>query len=140
MMTPQAFGEPIERSKLLTPREIQVLRLLCEPCSTKEVAARLGISFKTAVSHRTHIMAKAGVHDPISLFRWGIRYGYIPPEVPAESGVVPLERYECLLCKRNLRKPKTVLVLLRCPKHGICWHLGVTKLHLGQRVVSASAR
>lgn len=68
-----------------TPREFQVLELICEGHSTKEIAARLGISFKTAACHRMRLMDKAGVHDPISLFRWALRRGYIsldshPPE------------------------------------------------------------
>ncbi len=60
----------------LTPREVEVLKLLCEPCATKEIAIRLGISFKTAVFHRNSIMQKVGTHDAISLFRWALRNGY----------------------------------------------------------------
>ena len=62
---------------LLTERELQVLNLVCEGYSTKQVAERLGISFKTAVTHRSNINAKAAVHDPISLFRWAVKTGYI---------------------------------------------------------------
>ena len=108
----------------LTPREIQVLRLLCEPCSTKEAAARLGISFKTAVSHRTNIMAKAGTHDPISLFRWGIREGYVPPQIANDGDTAEEEfGYRCISCHPkpgDARAP--VHVIMRCPRHGLCWH------------------
>ena len=60
-----------------TPRERQVLELICNGHSTKQIAGILGISFKTAACHRMRLMDKAAVHDPISLFRWAIRTGYI---------------------------------------------------------------
>ena len=65
----------------LTKREIEVLRLICDSYSTKQIATRLGISFKTAVAHRTHIMSKAGVHDSIALFRWALERGYVEVRV-----------------------------------------------------------
>jgi len=63
-----------------TPRELQVLQLICDGHSTKQIAAMLGISFKTAACHRMRLMDKAGVHDPISLFRWALRRGYVSLE------------------------------------------------------------
>jgi len=60
-----------------TPRELEVLDLICQAYSSKEIAHRLGISFKTVACHRTHLMEKADVHDPISLFRWAICRGYV---------------------------------------------------------------
>ena len=60
-----------------TPRERQVLELICEGYSTKQIAGLLGISFKTAACHRMRLMDKAEVHDPISLFRWALLEGYI---------------------------------------------------------------
>ena len=60
-----------------TPRERQVLELICEGHSTKQIAGILGISFKTAACHRMRLMDKAAVHDPISLFRWALLKGYI---------------------------------------------------------------
>jgi len=63
-----------------TPRERQVLELICEGYSTKQIAGLLGISFKTAACHRMRLMDKAEVHDPISLFRWAIIEGYIVVE------------------------------------------------------------
>ena len=56
----------------LTTRELEILRLICEGYSTKVIAAKLGIRFKTAVTHRTHLLRKAGVHDSISLLRWAV--------------------------------------------------------------------
>src|SRR3974390_2230592 len=63
-----------------TPRELEVLRLICEGHSTKQVAGLLGISAKTAACHRMRLMEKAGVHDPINLLRWAILRGYVKVE------------------------------------------------------------
>lgn len=66
-------------SELLTSRELQVLQLVAEGKSTKEVASLLGISFKTAESHRTRIMTKLEIHDTAGLVRYAIRRGLIQP-------------------------------------------------------------
>jgi DNA-binding NarL/FixJ family response regulator len=63
----------------LTPRERQVLQLIAEGRSTKEVASLLNISFKTAESHRTRIMAKLEIHATAGLVRYAIRLGIIEP-------------------------------------------------------------
>jgi DNA-binding NarL/FixJ family response regulator len=63
----------------LTPREIQVLRLIGEGHRTKEIAARLNITFKTVVSHKTHIMDKLEIHDVLGLVRYAIRTGLCKP-------------------------------------------------------------
>jgi DNA-binding NarL/FixJ family response regulator len=63
----------------LSPREREVLQLVAEGKTTKEVAAVLGISFKTAESHRTRIMAKLGIHETAGLVRYAIRAGLIEP-------------------------------------------------------------
>jgi DNA-binding NarL/FixJ family response regulator len=61
----------------LTLREIQVLELICQGQTTKQIADLLGISFKTAGCHRMRLMDKAGVHDSISLFRWALLKGHV---------------------------------------------------------------
>ena len=61
----------------LSPRERQVLQLVAEGKSTKEVANLLGVSTKTAESHRTRIMAKLDIHETASLVRDAIRNGII---------------------------------------------------------------
>jgi PAS domain S-box-containing protein len=61
----------------LTAREVQVLGLVAEGHSTKEVAAILGISYKTADSHRSRIMEKLGIHETASLVRYAIRQGIV---------------------------------------------------------------
>ena len=61
----------------LTDREKQVLKLVAEGRSNKEVAELLGISVKTAMSHREHVMEKLGVHNRTELVRFAIRRGVI---------------------------------------------------------------
>jgi DNA-binding NarL/FixJ family response regulator len=63
----------------LSHRERQVLQLIAEGKSTKEVAAILGVSVKTAESHRTRIMSKLDVHETASLVRYAIRSGLVQP-------------------------------------------------------------
>jgi DNA-binding NarL/FixJ family response regulator len=65
--------QPSSESGRLTPREREVLQLLAEGCSNKEVAARLGISGKTAEAHRANIMRKLGAHSVGELVRYAIR-------------------------------------------------------------------
>jgi two-component system response regulator NreC len=64
----------------LTDRERQVLKLVAEGRSNKEVAATLDISVKTAMTHREHVMKKLGLHNRTELTRFAIRRGVIAPE------------------------------------------------------------
>src|SRR5262249_60701492 len=57
----------------LSARERQVLQLVAEGKTTKEIAYTLGISFKTAESHRTRIMSKLNIHETAGLVRYAIR-------------------------------------------------------------------
>jgi two-component system, NarL family, response regulator NreC len=61
----------------LSGRERQVLQLVGEGKSTKDVAVQLGISVKTAESHRARLMKKLGIHETASLVRYAIRRGLI---------------------------------------------------------------
>jgi len=63
----------------LTAREREVLQLVAEGKSTKEIAKLLGISFKTAESHRTRIMKKTNIHETAGLVRYAVRRGLIQP-------------------------------------------------------------
>jgi PAS domain S-box-containing protein len=63
----------------LTERERQVLVLIADGHSTKEAAIRLGISYKTADSHRSRILEKLNVHETASMVRVAIRAGLIEP-------------------------------------------------------------
>ena len=70
----EAAGDEYER---LTDREKQVLKLVAEGRSNKEVAALLDISIKTAMSHREHVMEKVGAHNRTDLIRFALRHGVI---------------------------------------------------------------
>jgi DNA-binding NarL/FixJ family response regulator len=69
-----AGGDPYEA---LTDREKQVLKLVAEGKSNKEVAELLGISVKTAMSHRERVMEKLDVHNRTELVRFAIKRGVI---------------------------------------------------------------
>ena len=71
--------ESVKLVLALTERERQVLVLIADGKSTKEAAARLGISYKTADSHRSRILEKLGVHETASMVRYAIRAGLIEP-------------------------------------------------------------
>lgn len=82
MSTPGDIDSPpLER---LTSREREVLQLIAESHSTKEIAAILSISTKTAENHRTNLMKKLDLHDVASLTRFAIEYGII--QAPARPG------------------------------------------------------
>jgi DNA-binding NarL/FixJ family response regulator len=68
--------EPVEILKL-THREQQVLVLIAEGESTKRIAAKLNVSFKTAATHRYNIAQKVGNSNPAILTRYAIRSGLI---------------------------------------------------------------
>lgn len=65
---------------VLTPRQREILRLLAEGRSTKEIAHDLQISVKTVETHRAQIMERLEIHDVPSLVRYAMRIGLIPPE------------------------------------------------------------
>ena len=61
----------------LTPRQREVLQLIAEGHSTKEIAKELGISPKTAESYRGELMKGLDIHDIASLTRYAIRMGVV---------------------------------------------------------------
>jgi DNA-binding NarL/FixJ family response regulator len=61
----------------LTDREKQVLKLVAEGGSSKDVAQVLGMSVKTAMTHREHLMEKLGVHNRTDLVRFAVRRGIV---------------------------------------------------------------
>ncbi len=63
----------------LTGREREILQLIAEGLSSKEVATRLSISVRTVESHRSAVMGKLGVHKVAGLVRFAIREGVIAP-------------------------------------------------------------
>jgi len=64
----------------LTTRQREILQLVAEGKSSKEVAVLLDLSVKTVESHRSQIMERLGVHDLTGLVRFAIRVGLVSPE------------------------------------------------------------
>jgi DNA-binding NarL/FixJ family response regulator len=73
----EVAGETADPYEALTDREKQVLRLVAEGRSTKEVANELGISVKTAMSHRENVMRKLDLHSRTDLIRFALQKGVI---------------------------------------------------------------
>jgi DNA-binding NarL/FixJ family response regulator len=64
----------------LTPREREVLQLVAEGHTNREIAARLGISVHTVNAHRVSLMSKLDIHDAQGLTRFAMRHGLVAPE------------------------------------------------------------
>jgi DNA-binding NarL/FixJ family response regulator len=73
-------GAPADSYELLTDREKQVLKLIAEGRSNKEAAQLLGISIKTAMSHRERVMQKLDLHNRTDLIKFALRKGVIVGE------------------------------------------------------------
>lgn len=67
-----------ERSRL-TPRELEVLQLICDGLSNKDIAARLKLSANTVAVHRANIMATLGVHKTAELVVYALQHGLVNP-------------------------------------------------------------
>jgi DNA-binding NarL/FixJ family response regulator len=63
----------------LTPRETEIVKLIAEARTSREIAADLVISEKTVERHRTNILAKLGMRDRVELVRYAIRRGLVEP-------------------------------------------------------------
>jgi ligand-binding sensor domain-containing protein/DNA-binding CsgD family transcriptional regulator len=63
----------------LTPRQKEVLQLIAEGCSTREIAERLDVSIKTVEAHRAHLMDRLDIRDVPGLVRLAIRAGLVSP-------------------------------------------------------------
>jgi DNA-binding NarL/FixJ family response regulator len=70
-------GPNTELLEHLSPRQREILRLIAEGRSTKEIAHDLSISVKTAETHRTDMMKRLDLHDVASLVRYAIRAGLV---------------------------------------------------------------
>jgi len=68
-----------EERSTLTPRELEVLQLICDGLSNKEVAAQLGLSANTVSVHRARIMNALGVHKTAELVMYALQHGLINP-------------------------------------------------------------
>jgi DNA-binding NarL/FixJ family response regulator len=72
-------GRGEERFDVLTPRELEVLKLIAEAYTSKQIADELFISVKTVDRHRQNILEKLGMRDRVELTRYAIRRGLIQP-------------------------------------------------------------
>jgi DNA-binding NarL/FixJ family response regulator len=72
-------GRGEQQFDVLTPRELEVLKLIAEAHTSKEIAELLFISIKTVERHRQNILDKLGMRDRVELTRYAIRRGLIQP-------------------------------------------------------------
>jgi DNA-binding NarL/FixJ family response regulator len=73
---PAHSGSPLTMEKL-TPRQREILQLIAEGNTTKEIAKKLEISVKTVETHRTQLMERLDIHDIAGLVRYSIRVGLV---------------------------------------------------------------
>jgi DNA-binding NarL/FixJ family response regulator len=66
------------RMETLSPRQLQVFRLIAEGHTTREIGRRLRVSVKTAETHRTEVMKRLNLHDVVSVVRYAVRVGIVP--------------------------------------------------------------
>jgi DNA-binding NarL/FixJ family response regulator len=74
-------AEPLvgERARRLTPRELEVLQLICNGLSNREIAAKLDVSANTVAVHRANIMNALGVHKAAELVVYALQNGLVNP-------------------------------------------------------------
>lgn len=77
----QCGRSPRGKNNRLSPREREVLQLIAEGKPNKQVAAELGVSFKTVDKHRQHLMSKLDIHDIAGLTRYAVAEGIIESNV-----------------------------------------------------------
>jgi len=63
----------------LTPRELDVVKLIAEAHTNKQIAEALHVSEKTVESHRANVLSKLGMRDRVELVRYAIRRGLVEP-------------------------------------------------------------
>ena len=76
----KAQATPLDLYETLTTREREVVHLAATGNSNVEIADRLGISSRTAETHRANLMRKLGLHSQTELIRYAMRRGILPPE------------------------------------------------------------
>ena len=90
-LSPRVSGDLVDRFirsagagesplQLLTPRQRQILQLIAEGRSTKQIASRLNVSVKTVESHRALLMERLGIHDVAGLTLFAARAGLVARE------------------------------------------------------------
>jgi DNA-binding NarL/FixJ family response regulator len=79
LMTEWLESEGGERADPLTPRELEVVKLIAEAYTNKQIAETLKVSEKTVESHRANLLSKLGMRDRVELARYAIRRGLVEP-------------------------------------------------------------
>jgi DNA-binding NarL/FixJ family response regulator len=69
----------------LTPRELEILRLVAEGHSNQDIADQLGLSRKTIDVHRTNLMRKLDLHDVTEVVKYALRHGIISLDAPGSA-------------------------------------------------------
>ena len=78
-------GQPAKKTMELTSREAEVLQLIAEGFSNKQIAAELSISIKTVEKHRQQVMNKLNIHDVAGLTRYAIAKGLVERSLPVAA-------------------------------------------------------
>ncbi|HZG50083.1 MAG TPA: response regulator transcription factor [Thermoleophilaceae bacterium] len=69
----------VEPEDPLTPRELEVVKLIAEAFTNKQIAGTLKLAEKTVESHRAHVLSKLGMRDRVEIVRYAIRRGLVEP-------------------------------------------------------------
>ncbi len=80
-LSPRKGSPREERYKLLSNREREVFQLIAEGRSTREIADTLYVSVSTVKSHRSKIMEKLGIENPVQLVHFAIQLGLVDPDL-----------------------------------------------------------
>ena len=80
-MTPAPDGRPVV-AESLTPREIEVVRLMVQGNTSREIAAKLNVSTRTVEFHRANLMGKLGLHSRVELVRYAEEHGLLASGKP----------------------------------------------------------
>ena len=80
-LSPRKGSPREERYKLLSNREREVFQLIAEGHSTREIAETLYVSVSTVKSHRSKIMEKLGIDNPVHLVHFAIQLGLVDPDL-----------------------------------------------------------
>ena len=72
-------AETASSNRRLTEREREIIKLICEEMTAKEIAERLNISVKTVEFHRQEIKHRIGVRGTAGITRYAVRHGIIEP-------------------------------------------------------------
>ena len=76
---PDAADLGVEPTDTLTPRELDVVKLIAEAFTNRQIAEILSVSEKTVESHRANVLSKLGMRDRVELVRYAIKRGLVEP-------------------------------------------------------------